>query len=78
MMRGDLDGGRLVLEQLVAELCRDAKLGEAVPSLLGEVISDLDVDVVRRDDLFARPALLDDLDQARRRCRCTSDRSTGL
>ena len=63
VMGGDLDGGRLKLEELVAEVCRDAKFGEAMPRLLREVISHLDVDVVRRDDLVTRPALFDDLDQ---------------
>ena len=62
-MSGDLYRGRLIFEQLVTEFCRDAKFGETMPSLLGEVISDFDVDVVGRDDLVTRPTLFDDLDQ---------------
>ena len=62
-MGGDLYSGRLIFEQLVTEFWRDAKLRKAMPSLLCEVISDFDVDVIGRDDLVARPTLLDDLDQ---------------
>ena len=63
MMRGDLYRSGLVFEQLISEFNGDAKFGEAMASFLGEMISDLDVDVVGRDDLVARPTLLDNLDQ---------------
>lgn len=63
MSGGNLDGSFLKLEQLVAELFRDAKLRNPRPRLLGQVIGHLDVNVVRRNRLFSGPALLDNGDQ---------------
>ena len=60
MMRGDLHGRRLEVEKLVAEVARNAKLGQAGPRLLRQVVGDLDVDVMGRNQSLARPALLDD------------------
>ena len=60
---GDLDGGHLEFKELVAEVAGDAKLGETGSGLLGQVIGHLDVDVIRRNQLSACPALVDDLDQ---------------
>lgn len=44
----DLDGGDLEVEQLVFKVARDAKGGESCPGLLGEVVGDLEVNVIRR------------------------------
>ena len=63
MMSGDLYGGGLILEQLVPELRRDTKLRKAVSRFPSQMISDLNVNVIRRNDLLARPTLLDDLDE---------------
>ena len=60
---GDLDGGLLEFEELVAEVAGDAELGQTGAGLLGQVIGHLDVDVVRRNRFRARPTLVDDLDQ---------------
>ena len=51
MVGGDLDGLDLELEQLVAEVTRDAELRDAGASLLGQVVGHLDVDVVGRERL---------------------------
>src|SRR5438874_13394408 len=63
MVRGDFYGRCLILEQLIAELRRDAELREAISSFLCEVISNLNVNVKRRNDFLASPALLNDLDK---------------
>ena len=57
------DGGDLVIEQAIAELGRNAELGQAGARLLRQVVGHLDVDVVRRERRLARPAFLDDLHQ---------------
>ena len=62
-MGGDLHGRRLVIEQPVAEDGGDLELVEAGAGLTREVPRHLQVDVVRRNQLLARPALLDDLRQ---------------
>ena len=62
-MRGDLDRGFLKVEKPLPEFRRDAKLGQAGARFLGEVVGHLDVDHVRLERLFPRPAFLDDLDQ---------------
>ena len=59
-MGGDLDGGGLEVEQSIAEVGGDAEFGKAGARLLGEMVGDLDVDVVGRDKLFTRPACVDD------------------
>ena len=56
----DLDGGGLEVKQGIAEVGGDAKFGEAGARLLGEVVGDLDVYVVRVDKFLARPAFVDD------------------
>src|SRR2546428_11870693 len=63
MMRGDFNGRCLILEKLIAELRRDAELRKAISSFLCEVISNLNVNVIRRNDSLASPALLNDLDK---------------
>ncbi len=63
VVRGDLHGGHLELEQLAAEVARDAELGQPGPRLLREVVGDLQVDVIRRNRLLPCPAPVDDLDQ---------------
>ncbi len=63
MTRGDLNGGRLEIEELLAEIFRDAEFRQTGARFLREVISHLHVDVVRRDGLFARPAFMNDLRQ---------------
>ena len=62
-MRGDLYRCRLILEQLISELRRDSEFGQPIPRFLRKMISNLDIDVVWRNDFFSRPALLDDIDQ---------------
>src|SRR5438034_10110028 len=63
MMSSDLYGSRLILEQLIPELRRDTELRKAISGFLCEMISNLNVDVVRRDDVLPSPALFDDLDK---------------
>ena len=46
MVGGDLDGGGLKVKQGIAEVGGDAEFGEAGARLLGEVVGDLDVDMV--------------------------------
>ena len=60
MVRGDLHGGGLKLQQLVAEIARDAELPQAGARLFGEVVRHLDIDVVRRNGRLPGPAFLDD------------------
>ena len=60
VMGGDLDGGRLEFEEGIAEIGGDAKFGEAGARLLGKMVGDLDVDVVRGDQLLACPTFVDD------------------
>ena len=55
---GDLDRRRLELEQLVAEVARDAELGKPGARLLRQVVGHLDVDVVRRDQSLRAPSSL--------------------
>src|SRR6266496_5251640 len=59
-MRSNFNSRCLILEQLITELRRDAELRKAISSFLREVISNLNVNVIRRNDFFARPALLND------------------
>ena len=63
VMRGDLHGRRLEVEKLVAEVPGNAKLGQAGSRLLRQVVGDLDVDVMGRNQLLSCPALLDDCGQ---------------
>ncbi len=53
---GDLDGGVLELEQRVAEVARDAELGQAGARLLGQVVGHLHVDVVGRERSLRAPS----------------------
>ena len=66
MVRGDLYCRGLKLEQPVAEVPRDPELGQAGARLVREVIRHLEIDVVGRDQIVARPALFDDVDQLAR------------
>ena len=61
MVGRDFHCGGLKVEELVPEVPRDAEFGQAGPRFLRQVVSDLDVDVVRRDELLSRPAFIDDL-----------------
>ena len=56
VVRGDLHGGRLEVEQPVAELARNAELGQAGARFLRQVVGHLEVDVVRRDQLLRAPS----------------------
>ena len=56
MMRGDLDGGGLVIEELVAEVARNAEFGETGARFLRKMVGHLDVDVVRREQLLLAPS----------------------
>jgi len=58
-----LDRSQLVIKEDIAELGRDSELGQSSASLLRQVISHLNVDVVRMDGNLASPALVDDLDE---------------
>ena len=62
-MRRDFDCCRLEVEQLVAEVLGDTKFGQPCPRFLRQVIGDLDVDVVGRDQFLSCPTLLDNLDE---------------
>ena len=55
-MGGDLDGGGLEVEQGIAEVGGDTEIGKAGARLLGEMVGDFDVDVIRGDQFFARPS----------------------
>ena len=63
MVGGDLDGGHLVIEKAIAELGRNSELRQSSPSLLRQVVSHLEIDVIGRNRNHTRPTLLDDLDQ---------------
>ena len=60
---GQLDGSFLVLEQHILEVSGQAELGQPHPGIVREMVSDLQIDVVRRNCLRARPALLDGCDE---------------
>ena len=63
MMRRDLHGRRLEIKKPAAEISGNAKFGQPGSRLLREVVGDLHVDVKRRNQLFPRPALVDDPDE---------------
>src|SRR6185436_21050493 len=63
MMSSYLDCGLLEFKELIAEITRYSKLRQTRACFLRKVISHLDVDVIRRDQVFARPALVNDLNQ---------------
>ena len=49
MMRGDLDGSGLIVEELVAEITRNTKFLKAGAGFLRKVVSNLDIDMVWRN-----------------------------
>lgn len=59
VVRGDLHGGFLVLEEHPVEVGWDAELREARPRLPRQVVRHFQVDVVRRRVLGPRPTLVD-------------------
>ena len=61
--RGEADRGGLVVEQLALEHLRELELGEPQARFLGEVVCHLEVHVVGRHQLLARPALVDECQQ---------------
>ena len=61
MMRRDLYRLFLELEELVAEVFGNAVANDAISRFLGEMVGHLDIDVVRRDWLWASPALVDNV-----------------
>ena len=63
MTRRDLHGGCLEAKKPGSEGFRDAELDEAFAGVLTQVIGDLDVNVIGRNSRFARPALIDHLDE---------------
>ena len=63
VMRRDLHGRRLEIKEPAAEISGNAEFGQAGSRLLGEVVGDFHVNVKRRNQLFPRPALVDDFDE---------------
>ena len=63
MMRGDFYGGRLKVKEFVAEVFGDTKFGQPGAGFLREVVRHFDVDVIRRDQVFACPTLVENFDQ---------------
>src|SRR5260370_13499358 len=61
MVCGDLHGLLLELEELVPEILWNAVPNNAISRLLREMVGNLDVDMVRRDRLGSRPALIDNV-----------------
>ena len=61
VMRGDLHGGHLEVEEFAAKVLWDAKFRQPGSRFPREMVRDLDVDMVRRDRLFSRPTLVDNL-----------------
>jgi hypothetical protein len=51
MVRGDLDGCGLIIEELIAKISRNTKFRKAGASFLRKMVSDLDIDMVRRNDV---------------------------
>jgi len=62
-MRGDLDGGDLVVEQAISKFRRDAELGKPGAGFLRQVVRHLHVDLIRREHFLPRPAFINNLDQ---------------
>ena len=58
---GDLHGSRLKVEQFVVEVFWYAKFRQAGSRFLRQMVRHFDVDLVGRDQLFARPAFLNNL-----------------
>src|SRR5437879_4502225 len=63
MMGRNLNGRLLKVEEFIAEVAWYAKLSQPGARLLREMISNLHIDVIRRDQIFASPALIDDFNQ---------------
>ena len=63
VVRGDLHGGGLEVEEPVSEVPGNAELRQPGPRLLRQVVRHLDVDVMRRDRFLPRPAPPDDRGQ---------------
>ena len=63
VVRGDLHGGGLEVEEPGAEVPGDAEPGQPGPRLLRQVVRHLDVDVMRRNRFLPRPAPPDDRGQ---------------
>ena len=60
-MRGEFDGGALVGQKV--KTLRNIVVAQAEPRLFREVIGRFEVDVMGRDERFARPTLFDDGDE---------------
>ncbi len=60
---GDADGSLLELKEAVFELARDVEFREPGSGLLGKVIRHLDIDMIWWDQIFSRPAFLDDVNE---------------
>ena len=63
MVSGDFHCGLLELEQFVAKVAGDTKLGQPRARLLRQVVGRLDIDVVWRDRIRSCPTVIDDIDQ---------------
>ena len=63
MVRGNFDGGDLVIKQAISEFRRDTKFRQSGARLLRQMIGHLDVNIIWRKRDFARPAFFDDLHQ---------------
>ena len=63
VMRGDLHRRLLELKQPIPKILGNLKLRETGARFLGQVVRHLEIDVIGRHRLLARPARLDDLDQ---------------
>jgi hypothetical protein len=60
---GELDGLFLEWEKFFADVVGNAEFLDAIAGILGEVPRHLEIHVVGRDEPFAGPAFLNDLDQ---------------
>ena len=63
MVGGNLHGRDLEIEQHIGEIAGKTEFGEARAGLLGQMVGNFQVDVVRRRQLCPCPTLFDDLDQ---------------
>ena len=63
MLRRNLDGGNLIIEQPIPEVTWDLKLCNSLARVSAQVVGHLQVDVVGRNELLACPPLLQDLRQ---------------
>ena len=63
MVSGNFDRRLLKLEHLLTKFTGDSKFSETGACFLRQMIRHLDIDVIRRNRFFARPAFFNDVSQ---------------